>query len=157
MRFIFNLQRRKICSFNTVVYNIQIKWVSPQLQQTLTWVVALDVWIRISFHSSPMLQINCLSSVMLAPPSPCYSWTHPLDHTPLIPHTYAYDFRQQRDDIGTSELCLIRLTPLLMLFLALDKSTLALEDAFSLHHLGLACPLSVPWVSAMGTSLWVHQ
>jgi hypothetical protein len=77
-------------------------WVLQQ--KTLLWVLAFDAWVRIpSTYSSPMLQVNCPSCMMLAPPPLAV-----LEPTPWITPHYSHKhmryIKQAKDDVGTSEL-----------------------------------------------------
>jgi hypothetical protein len=76
--FIINLQRRKIYSINTILYNIQQRNVwAFNVKKTILGTVALGARMRTFLHSSSMLQVNC--SILQAV-------------GPLIPHTYAGHF-----------------------------------------------------------------
>jgi hypothetical protein len=72
-------------------------------QKTLLWVLAFDARVRIPIHSSPMLQVNCPSCMMLAPP-PLVVLEHTLLTTPHYSHTYMRYMKQAKDDVGTLEL-----------------------------------------------------
>jgi hypothetical protein len=110
---VYNLLRRQICGINTIhccrIYNDEIHG-SSNGKEPLPGVVAFDAWVRILIHSTPMLQVKCPISHDVGPqPSPCCPWTYPLDHTPLIPHTYVRH-KSATDDVGTSELFFIQIS-----------------------------------------------
>jgi hypothetical protein len=71
-------------------------------KKILLGVVALDVWVRISLHSSPMLLVNChiFHDVCPTPPLVVFEPT-PLIKTHQFPAHMQYNFRQEKDGIGT--------------------------------------------------------
>jgi hypothetical protein len=87
----------------------QFKYMGLKMQKPLLAVVAFYAQVQISLHSSPKMQVNCPILHDVSPTPVLLSLNPPLDYYLLIPHTYCtyvIQFKQAKDDIGTSELFL---------------------------------------------------
>ncbi len=96
--------------YYSITYRTQ--WLTmcrPLNTKTLTWDGGLGCT---DANSHPLLTpVPCCKStvpscMMLPHPSPCYPWTYPFDHTPLIPHTYAIH-EKAKYDLVISEVFLV--------------------------------------------------